>query len=64
MITAAASSTPIPREELTIPGEQLKELSESARPELLKTHKERVEQLNSYLSKLSEHHDMPKIGPG
>lgn len=36
----------------------------SARPELLKTHKERVEGLNTYLSKLSEHHDMPKIGPG
>ncbi|PMB68841.1 Uncharacterized protein C31G5.21 [Beauveria bassiana] len=35
-----------------------------SRPELLKTHKERVEQLNTYLSKLSEHHDMPKIGPG
>ncbi|KAI1776004.1 DUF1754-domain-containing protein [Hypoxylon cercidicola] len=29
-----------------------------------KTHKERVEGLNTYLSKLSEHHDMPKIGPG
>nr|XP_036579220.1 uncharacterized protein CTRU02_10830 [Colletotrichum truncatum]KAF6786706.1 hypothetical protein CTRU02_10830 [Colletotrichum truncatum] len=38
--------------------------SSSARPELLKTHKERVEELNTYLSKLSEHHDMPKIGPG
>ncbi|KAL8376422.1 hypothetical protein RB595_007487 [Gaeumannomyces hyphopodioides] len=38
--------------------------SAAARPELLKTHKERVEQLNTYLSKLSEHHDMPKIGPG
>lgn len=36
----------------------------TARPELLKTHKERVEGLNTYLSKLSEHHDMPKIGPG
>lgn len=35
-----------------------------SRPELLKTHKERVEELNTYLSKLSEHHDMPKIGPG
>ncbi|KAI0398281.1 hypothetical protein F5Y17DRAFT_411740 [Xylariaceae sp. FL0594] len=32
--------------------------------ELRKTHKERVESLNTYLSKLSEHHDMPKIGPG
>ncbi|KAH7249978.1 uncharacterized protein BKA55DRAFT_568484 [Fusarium redolens] len=38
--------------------------SSSARPELLKTHKERVEELNTYLSKLSEHHDMPRIGPG
>ncbi|ODA79838.1 hypothetical protein RJ55_05435 [Drechmeria coniospora] len=38
--------------------------SSGSRPELLKTHKERVEQLNTYLSKLSEHHDMPKIGPG
>lgn len=35
-----------------------------SRSELLKTHKERVEELNTYLSKLSEHHDMPKIGPG
>ncbi|KAF1351061.1 hypothetical protein BDV97DRAFT_382672 [Delphinella strobiligena] len=30
----------------------------------VKTHKERVEQLNKYLSGLSEHHDMPRIGPG
>lgn len=30
----------------------------------VKTHKERVEELNKYLSGLSEHHDMPKIGPG
>lgn len=43
---------------------KLLERAESARPELLKTHKERVEELNTYLSKLSEHHDMPKIGPG
>jgi len=35
-----------------------------AKPDLLKTHKERVEELNTYLSRLSEHHDMPKIGPG
>lgn len=52
---------------LTLPfSSQLLAMSESAaaRPELLKTHKERVEELNTYLSKLSEHHDMPKIGPG
>ena len=30
----------------------------------VKTHKERLEELNRYLSGLSEHHDMPKIGPG
>lgn len=30
----------------------------------LKTHKQRVEELNKYLSNLSEHHDMPRIGPG
>lgn len=29
-----------------------------------KTHKQRVEELNKYLSTLSEHHDMPRIGPG
>lgn len=45
---------------------QLLQVAEQSgsRPELLKTHKERVEELNTYLSKLSEHHDMPKIGPG
>ncbi|KAK3296991.1 uncharacterized protein B0H64DRAFT_473157 [Chaetomium fimeti] len=45
---------------------RLKELTESGRirPELLKTHKERVEELNAHLARLSEHHDMPKIGPG
>lgn len=45
---------------------QFLEMAENpeARPELLKTHKERVEELNSFLSKLSEHNDMPKIGPG
>ncbi|KFA55085.1 hypothetical protein S40293_03533 [Stachybotrys chartarum IBT 40293] len=45
---------------------RLMDLAEASggRPQLLKTHKERVEQFNTYLSKLSEHHDMPKIGPG
>ncbi|QIW96516.1 hypothetical protein AMS68_002034 [Peltaster fructicola] len=35
-----------------------------ARREGAKSHKEKVEELNKYLSKLSEHHDMPRIGPG
>jgi len=41
-----------------------KRLDERLRREGVKTHKERVEELNRYLSKLSEHHDMPRIGPG
>jgi protein FAM32A len=28
------------------------------------THKERVEKFNTDLSRLSEHYDIPKIGPG
>ncbi|OJI96823.1 hypothetical protein ASPVEDRAFT_48929 [Aspergillus versicolor CBS 583.65] len=41
-----------------------KRVLERLKREGIKTHKERVEELNKYLSRLSEHHDMPKIGPG
>ncbi|KAI9730855.1 MAG: hypothetical protein M1834_005573 [Cirrosporium novae-zelandiae] len=41
-----------------------KRLNERLKREGIKTHKERVEELNRYLSNLSEHHDMPRIGPG
>ncbi|GAB7352320.1 hypothetical protein MBLNU459_g2768t1 [Dothideomycetes sp. NU459] len=41
-----------------------KRLDERLKREGVKTHKERVEALNKYLSTLSEHHDMPRIGPG
>lgn len=41
-----------------------KRLEERMKREGIKTHKEKVEELNKYLSGLSEHHDMPKIGPG
>ncbi|CAG8030664.1 unnamed protein product [Penicillium salamii] len=41
-----------------------KRLHERLQRDGVKTHKERVEDLNKYLSRLSEHHDMPKIGPG
>ncbi|KAK4888522.1 hypothetical protein LTR27_012583 [Elasticomyces elasticus] len=41
-----------------------KRLDERLQKDGIKTHKERVEELNKYLSGLSEHHDMPKIGPG
>ncbi|KAI3653963.1 hypothetical protein MP228_000682 [Amoeboaphelidium protococcarum] len=34
-------------------------------PELAKeTHVERVQRLNKKLEKLTEHHDVPKVGPG
>jgi protein FAM32A len=29
-----------------------------------KTHKERVQEFNAHLETLSEHHDIPKVGPG
>jgi len=41
-----------------------KRLEEKLKREGVKTHKQRVEELNKYLSGLSEHNDMPRIGPG
>ncbi|KAF8641169.1 hypothetical protein AX17_000804 [Amanita inopinata Kibby_2008] len=29
-----------------------------------KTHKDRVNEFNTHLESLSEHHDIPKVGPG
>ena len=29
-----------------------------------KSHKDKVEEFNEYLANLSEHHDIPKVGPG
>lgn len=29
-----------------------------------KTYRQRVEEFNQYVSKLSEHYDIPKVGPG
>ncbi|ORZ38386.1 hypothetical protein BCR44DRAFT_1497473 [Catenaria anguillulae PL171] len=29
-----------------------------------KSHKEKVDDFNKYLESLSEHHDIPKVGPG
>ena len=29
-----------------------------------KTHREKVQEFNVYLAKLSEHHDIPRVGPG
>jgi protein FAM32A len=29
-----------------------------------KSHRERINEFNTYLQELSEHHDIPKVGPG
>ncbi|KAH6558799.1 hypothetical protein KP509_1Z045100 [Ceratopteris richardii] len=29
-----------------------------------KSHRERIEEFNQYLANLSEHYDIPKVGPG
>lgn len=29
-----------------------------------KSHRERVQEFNEYLTNLTEHHDIPKVGPG
>ncbi|KAK6335389.1 hypothetical protein TWF696_002168 [Orbilia brochopaga] len=41
-----------------------KKLDQVLLKEALKSHKEKVEGFNKYLANLSEHHDMPRIGPG
>ena len=40
------------------------QLNERLKREGVKSHKERVEELNQYLSNLSEHHDMCVSNPG
>uniref|UniRef100_A0A061R2H3 Protein FAM32A n=1 Tax=Tetraselmis sp. GSL018 TaxID=582737 RepID=A0A061R2H3_9CHLO len=29
-----------------------------------KSHKDKIKEMNDYLSKLSEHYDIPRVGPG
>lgn len=41
-----------------------KQEAERIRKQAAKSHRERVTQFNDYLSNLSEHHDIPKVGPG
>jgi protein FAM32A len=41
-----------------------KRLEAQAEQVAAKTHKEKVAEFNAYLEKLSEHHDLPKVGPG
>ncbi|KAH9898218.1 DUF1754-domain-containing protein [Cubamyces lactineus] len=43
---------------------QRKRLAEKVARLATKTHKDRVNEFNSKLEALSEHHDIPKVGPG
>jgi protein FAM32A len=50
--------------ELKFEEAQRKRLDSKAKELASKSHKERVAEFNAYLEKLSEHHDIPKVGPG
>ena len=39
-------------------------LAEQAALAAQKSHKDKVAEYNAHLAKLSEHHDIPKVGPG
>jgi protein FAM32A len=41
-----------------------KRAEEQARKEGTKSYKQRLEQFNKHLGSLSEHYDIPKVGPG
>ncbi|KAN0133211.1 DUF1754 domain containing protein [Lactarius tabidus] len=43
---------------------QRKRLNDKVKKLAGKTHKDRVHEFNSKLESLSEHHDIPKVGPG
>ncbi|CAO1616056.1 unnamed protein product [Jaminaea pallidilutea] len=43
---------------------QRRRMADKVRKEAGKSHKERVAEFNKYLEGLSEHHDLPKVGPG
>ncbi|KAI0278115.1 hypothetical protein BGY98DRAFT_1186727 [Russula aff. rugulosa BPL654] len=43
---------------------QRKRLADKVKKLAGKTHKDRVHEFNSKLETLSEHHDIPKVGPG
>lgn len=43
---------------------QAKRASEKTKKMALKSHRERVAEFNAHLASLSEHHDIPKVGPG
>ena len=37
---------------------------QKAKTQVMKSHREKVKEFNEYLARLTEHHDIPKVGPG
>lgn len=74
--SAAKKPTPPAASPSTAPGKRAKTAAEEAfertqkerrlkqKTAHLKSHKEKVAEFNEKLSKLSEHYDIPKVGPG
>lgn len=66
LISRDNSELPIVNTEAQLKFEEMRRLRlrELVRTQAAVTHRERVREYNAKLEKLSEHHDMPKIGPG
>ncbi|KII94094.1 hypothetical protein PLICRDRAFT_153443 [Plicaturopsis crispa FD-325 SS-3] len=61
---AGASSSRKTEAERRFEEVQKRRLAERVAKMATKTHKDRVSEFNSKLESLSEHHDIPKVGPG
>lgn len=68
---AAESEAPRPRDEvpytqaeLSFMLAQAKRQKDRVKKAAEKTHREKIEEFNRKLSSLSEHYDVPKVGPG
>ena len=67
--SSSSSSNTDPRHTMTEAERKLLEIQRERRLKQVqqlarKSHKDKVSEFNSKLAKLSEHHDVPKVGPG
>ncbi|KAN0061956.1 hypothetical protein ACQY0O_005951 [Thecaphora frezii] len=60
----ASSGRPMTESERKFEEMRKKRMHERIRKEAKMSHKEKVDAFNQYLLSLSEHHDIPKVGPG
>ena len=66
---AGGAVPPPPRDNRTAAEKRYDEQMEKNQAKIVekmasKSHRDKVRDFNEYLSKLSEHHDIPKVGPG